>query len=173
MVNYRRATVAGATYFFTVTLRDRRSGLLVEEITAFREALRAVKRRRSFRIEAMVVLPDHLHAIWTMPAGDHDYSGRWRAVKAAFTRAVRERGVPLQRDRRGEYDVWQRRYWEHLIRNDAEFARHVDYIHYNPVKHGLADRPANWQWSSIHRYIRLGLVAPNWAEVLDEGRFGE
>jgi putative transposase len=101
MVNYRRDKVPGATYFFTVTLRDRRSRLLVEEIAAFRDALRAVKRSRPFGIEAMVVLPDHVHAIWTLPADDHDYSGRWRAIKAGFTRAARRRGVPLHRDGSG------------------------------------------------------------------------
>ena len=173
MVNYRRATVPGATYFFTVTLRDRRSRLLIDQITAFRAALQITKRSRPFRIDAMAVLPDHVHALWTLPPDDHDYSGRWRAIKAGFTRAMREHGVPVHRDRRGEYDLWQRRFWEHLIRDDTDFARHVDYIHFNPVKHGLARWPVDWPWTSLHRYIRQGLAPPNWAVGIDEGRFGD
>ncbi len=173
MVNYRRATVPGATYFFTVTLRDRRSRLLIDQIAALREALQTTKRSQPFRIDAMAVLPDHVHAIWTLPPDDHDYSGRWRAIKAGFTGAVRARGVSVRRNRRGEYDVWQRRFWEHLIRDGTDFTRHVDYIHFNPVKHGLAQRPVDWPWSSLHRYIRQGIVPPNWAVGVDEGQFGE
>ena len=173
MVNYRRATVPGASYFFTVTLRDRRSSILVEQIAAFREALQTTRRARPFRIDAMAVLPDHIHAIWTLPPDDHDYSGRWRAIKACFIRTVRECGVPPHRDPRGEYNVWQRRFWEHLIRDDTDFARHVDYIHFNPVRHGLVERPVDWPWTSLHRYIRQGIVPPDWAVGVDEGRFGE
>ena len=102
MANYRRGTVPGATYFFTFTLRDRRSRLLIDQIAALREALQTTKRSRPFRINAMAVLPDHVHAIWTLPPDDHDYSGRWRAIKAGFTRAVRARGVSVRRNRRGE-----------------------------------------------------------------------
>ena len=173
MVNYRRATVPGATCFFTVTLRDRRSSILVEQIAAFREALQTARRARPFRIDAMAVLPDHIHAVWTLPPDDQDYSGRWRLIKAGFTRAMRERGVPLHADRRGEYGLWQRRFWEHLIRDDTDFARHVDYIHFNPVRHGLVERPVDWPWTSLHRYIRQGIVPPDWAADIDEGRFGE
>lgn len=173
MVNYRRATVPGASYFFTVTLRDRRSSILVEQIAALREALQTIRRARPFRIDAMAVLPDHIHAIWTLPPDDRDYSGRWRAIKAGFTRAMRESGASLPADRRGEYGLWQRRFWEHLIRDDTDFARHVDYIHFNPVRHGLVKRPADWPWTSLQRYIRQGIVAPDWATDMDEGRFGE
>lgn len=173
MVNYRRATVPGASYFFTVTLRDRRSSILVEQIAALREALQTTRRARPFRIDAMTVLPDHIHAIWTLPPDDHDYSGRWRAIKAGFTRATRKRGASLHADRRGEYGLWQRRFWEHLIRDHTDFARHVEYIHFNPVRHGLVERPADWPWTSLHRYIRQGIVAPDWATDTDEGRFGE
>jgi putative transposase len=173
MVNYRRADVPGATYFFTVTLRDRRSRLLIDQIAALREALQTTKRSRPFRIDAMAVLPDHVHASWTLPPDDHDYSGRWRAIKAGFTRAVRARGVSVHRKRRGEYDVWQGRFWEHLIRDGTDFTRHVDYIHFNPVQHGLAQRPVDWPWSSLHRYIRQGIVTPDWAVGVEEGQFGE
>jgi putative transposase len=173
MVTYRRATVPGASYFFTVTLRDRRSSILVEQIAALREAVQTTKRARPFRIDAMAVLPNHIHAIWTLPPDDQDYSGRWRAIKAGFTRAMRESGASLHADRKGEYGLWQRRFWEHLIRDDTDFARHVDYIHFNPVRHGLVERPADWPWTSLHRYIRQGIVAPDWAADMDEGRFGE
>jgi putative transposase len=176
MVQYRRNRVAGGTYFFTVTLRDRRSAILVEHVDLLREAFRAVRRSRPFSIDAVVVLPDHLHAIWTLPAGDHDFSGRWRAIKSTFIRLLRKRGVDLKRNARREYDLWQRRYWERTLRNDEDYARHVDYIHYNPVKHGLVNRAGDWKYSSFHRYVRLGLLPQDWASepAEDRGnRFGE
>jgi len=173
MVNYRRARLPGATYFFTVTLRDRRSRMLTDHVDTLREGVQCAKRRWPFRIDAIVVLPDHLHTIWTLPEGDADFSKRWRAIKAGFTRRLVERGIVLAQDRRGEYELWQRRFWEHLVRDEQDFSRHVDYIHYNPVKHGWVVRPLNWRWSSIHRYVRLGLLPPDWAAVLEEGAFGE
>ena len=173
MVNYRRARIPGASYFFTVTLRDRRSCLLTENVDALREAIRAVKRQSPFRIDAVVVLPDHLHTLWTLPEGDENFSGRWRAIKARFTRLLLKRGIGLERNLRGEYALWQRRFWEHVIRDDSDFARHADYIHYNPVKHGLVRQPIEWRWSSVHRYIRLGLLAPDWATASGDGEFGE
>jgi putative transposase len=124
-------------------------------------------------IEAAVVLPDHLHAICTLPPGDADYSGRWRAIKARFSRALVGRGVPIVRNRRGEYDLWQRRFWEHLIRDDGDFARHVDYIHYNPVKHGLVADPFDWRWSSIHAFARRGIVSRGWCGFDQDGTFGD
>ncbi len=173
MVNYRRARIPGASYFFTVTLRDRRSCLLTEHVDALWEAICAVKRQSPFRIDAVVVLPDHLHTLWTLPEGDENYSGRWRAIKVRFTRLLLKRGIGLERNPRGEYALWQRRFWEHVIRDDSDFARHADYIHYNPVKHGLVRRPIDWRWSSVHRYIRLGLLAPDWAAASRDGEFGE
>jgi putative transposase len=173
MVNYRRARVPGATFFFTVTLRDRGSRVLTEHIAALRASVSIVKRERPLRIEALVVLPDHLHTIWTLPDDDADYSGRWRAIKAAFTRELKRRGVTLECDRRGEYKLWQRRYWEHLIRDEKDLARHVDYIHYNPVKHGWVTKPVEWPWSSIHQHIRRGLIPPDWAVVSEGDEFGE
>ncbi len=110
MVNYRRADIPGATYFFTVTLRDRHSRVLTDHVDALREAVRDVKQRWPIRIDALVVLPDHLHAIWTLPDDDADFSKRWRGIKARFTRCLVKRGVVLSTDRRGEYDLWQRRF---------------------------------------------------------------
>jgi putative transposase len=124
-------------------------------------------------IDAVVVLPDHLHTVWTLPAGDADYSGLWRAIKARFSRSLARSGVPLARDRRGEYDLWQRRFWEHLIRDDDDLARHVEYIHYNPVKHGLVADPFHWRWSSIHVYARQGIVSTEWSGRDHDGAFGD
>jgi putative transposase len=141
MVQYRRARIPGATYFFTVTLRDRRSQLLIEHVDALRLAFRIIRRRRPFVIQAIVILPDHLHTVWKLPESDDNFPGRWKAIKACFTRALLRRGLRLKRDPNGEYNLWQRRYWEHWIRDGSDLTRHIDYIHYNPVKHGLALRP--------------------------------
>jgi putative transposase len=173
MVNYRRAKVPGAAYFFTATLRDRRSRLLTDHIDALRDAVRKTKRQWPFTIAAAVVLPDHLHTIWTLPEGDADFSKRWQAIKSRFTRSLLERGVEITKNRRGEYDLWQRRFWEHLIRDERDLARHVDYIHYNPVKHGLVAKPTDWPWSSIHRYVRMKVITRDWGTICPEGEFGE
>jgi putative transposase len=173
MVNYRRARIPGATYFFTVTLRHRRSGLLTARVDLLRAVFRSVRHQRPFAIEAMMVLPAHLHTVWSLPPTDAEYSGRWRTIKARFIRALVRQGIPLVRNRRGEYDVWQRRFWEHVIRDDVDFTRHVDYIHHNPVKHGLVANPFDWRWSSIHYYVRRGLIAPDWRGHQPDGRFGD
>ena len=173
MVNYRRARIPGATYFFTTTVGNRGSNLLIEHIDALRDSFDKVKEQSPFDIDAVVVLPDHVHTIWTLPADDHNFSTRWRGIKSRFTHCLVEKGVTIHRDQRGEYNLWQRRFWEHMIRNETDFARHVDYIHYNPVKHGLVTYPTMWEWSSIHRYIRVGLIPANWAVDPGEGNFGE
>ncbi len=173
MVNYRRARVPGSAYFFTVTLRDRRKSYLIAHVDLLRSVVRSVRHERPFAIEAIVVLPDHLHAICTFPAGDADYSGRWRAIKARFSRSLAGGGVPIVRNRRGEYDLWQRRFWEHLIRDDGDFARHVDYIHYNPVKHGLVADPFDWRWSSIHAFPKRGIIGRGWRGGEQDGPFGD
>ncbi|HEX5127253.1 MAG TPA: transposase [Rhodocyclaceae bacterium] len=175
MVFYRRNYVPGGTFFFTVTLRDRRSDLLVRHVDLLRDAVAAAKAKRAFTIDAMVVMPDHVHAIWTLPEDDHDYSGRWRLIKSAFVRGLAKSGVPIARNARGEADVWQRRFWEHTIRDDADFERHADYIHFNPVKHGYVSSPADWPHSSIHRYVEQGLLSRDWgAGVMFSGdSFGE
>jgi putative transposase len=175
MVAYRRSRLPGGTYFFTVALLDRSSTALVDGIDDLRAAFRATLRRRPFSIDALVVLPDHLHALWTLPAGDTDYSTRWAAIKTHFSRAWALRH-PVSRTKAGEYRLWQRRFWEHTIRDDRDYAAHVDYIHINPVKHGWASRVADWPHSSFHRYVARGIFPPGWAGThSDDGsaEFGE
>ena len=163
-MRYRRANTPGGTYFFTVNLTDRSSRLLVERIDDLRASLRSVRQRHPFEIEACVVLPDHLHAIWTLPPDDADFSTRWALIKAGFSRRI-ERGEPIGPSRlaKGERGLWQRRFWEHQIRDEADMRRHIDYVHFNPVKHGHTARAADWPFSSIHRWIRSGDLPNNWA----------
>lgn len=163
MVRYRRNFVPGGTFFFTATLADRRSSALVDNIGLLRRAFRTTRRERPFSIDAVVVLPDHLHIIMTLPPDDADFPGRWKRVKSLFTRHVVARGNAYKRNRRGEYALWQRRFWEHTVRDEADFERHVDYIHYNPVKHGLVARVRDWPHSSFHRYVKLGVLPQDWA----------
>src|SRR5215510_13362265 len=137
MVHYRRHFVAGGTFFFTLTLNDRTSHALTDHITALRTALRQTRHSHPFAIDAVVVLPDHLHMVMTLPDGDADYSNRWRLIKRRFTDAVLQSPALVPRHRNGELALWQRRFWEHTIRNSEDFERHVDYIHFNPVKHGF------------------------------------
>ena len=174
MVDYRRNRVPGGTYFFTVNLLDRRSCLLVEQVDLLREVVRAVKRRRPFQIDAWVVLPDHLHAVWTLPEGDADYSGRWRSIKIAFAKGLpkteRRSAVRLNKGERG---IWQRRFWEHTIRDDADYSAHVDYVHVNPLKHGLVERLTEWPYSSFHRAVARGVYHQDWAAAPAEFPAGE
>jgi putative transposase len=174
MVRYRRNFVPGGTFFFTVTVADRRSSMLVEHIAALRAAFRVTRGERPFAIDAVVVLPDHLHTIMTLPLDDSDFSGRWRRIKSLFTRRIAAHDDTL-RNERGEYAVWQRRFWEHTVRDETDFARHVDYIHCNPVKHGLVSRVRDWPYSSFHRYVRQGLLPEDWGGEVGQagGDFGE
>jgi len=177
MSDYRRAKVAGGTYFFTVNLADRSSDLLTRRIDLLRGAFRYARREQPFRIDAIVILPDHLHAVWTLPEGDLDFSNRWRRIKAHFSHAL-NRGERRSESRiaKGERGIWQRRFWEHLIRNDADYARHVDYVHINPMKHGHVRRAGDWPYSSFHRYLRAGLYPRDWTgngDLDDAHDFGE
>ncbi len=176
MTGYRRNRVAGGSYFFTVNLAERRRRLLTDNIELLRAAFRAVRRRRPLTIDAIAVLPDHLHAVWTLPAGDDGFAARWRLIKASFTRGLpAEERVSASRGRKGERGIWQRRYWEHTLRDDDDFARHIDYIHFNPVKHGHVKRVKDWPYSSFHRMVRLGIYPDDWAGGSDdeETGFGE
>jgi len=176
-MRYRRANVPGGTYFFTVNLADRSSTALVDYVAVLREAVRKVKQRHPFRIDAFVVLPDHLHAIWTLPEGDANFAKRWMLIKSGFSRRIPGGEYrAASRVSKGERGIWQRRYWEHLIRDEDDYQRHVDYIHYNPVKHGYVQHPADWAHSSIHRYIDEGTIRHDWGgEVCaaDGAGFGE
>ena len=175
MVLYRRNFLPGGTFFFTVTLDDRRSSALVDHVALLRAAFRKTRGEQPFSIDAIAVLPDHLHAIMTLPPGDSDFSGRWRRIKGAFTRSVVASGVPVSRDHRGEYALWQMRFWEHTIRDEHDFERCTDYVHFNPVKHRLVLSPAAWPFSSVHRYVRAGVLARDWGGVglADNANFGE
>jgi len=163
MVNYRRNFVPGGSYFFIVTLRMRNSQQLVESIDLLRLAFRKTQEAKPFKIEAIVVLPEHLHSIWTLPPNDSDYPGRWKSIKSIFTRELEKSGVVVEKRKDGSALIWQRRYWEHTIRDVDDLYRHIDYIHFNPVKHGLVERVKDWPYSSFHRYVRQGLLSPDWA----------
>ncbi|HEY2397042.1 MAG TPA: transposase [Rudaea sp.] len=167
-MRYRRAKDAGGTYFFTVNLADRSSRLLIERVDPLRKSVRLVKQRHPFEIVAWVVLPDHLHAIWTLPPGDNDFPTRWALIKAGFSRGI-EVGETIRPSRamKGERGIWQRRFWEHQIRDEEDLRLHVDYVHFNPVKHGHTAHASAWPYSSIHRYIRSGDIATDWGMALD------
>jgi putative transposase len=168
MVGYRRNRLQGGTYFFTVTLAERQSSALVDQIGALRAAFRVAKRERPFIIDAIVVLPDHLHVILTLPQGDADFAGRWRRIKGHFSSQLLAAGIAIGRHANGELALWQRRYWEHTIRDEQDFVRHVDYVHYNPVKHRLVTRVRDWPHSSFHLYVRRGLLPQDWAGDVNE-----
>jgi len=175
MPNYRRAFVPGGCWFFTVNLADRRQTLLVDRIDALRDAVARTRRNYPLEIDAFVVLPDHLHAIWTLPPADADFSIRWRLVKTAFAKSIpKQERLTAVREARGERGIWQRRFWEHMIRGEADYARHVEYCYINPVKHGLVTRVREWPHSSFHRDVQRGLFPPDWAgDVSFDGAFGE
>jgi len=166
-MRYRRAQTAGASYFFTVNLANRQSDLLVREIVALREVIKIVKRAHPFVIEAMAVLPEHLHAIWKLPEGDADYPMRWSLIKSGFSRRLEKTEfIRVSRFKKRERGIWQRRYWEHQIRDEWDFEKHVDYIHYNPVKHGYVKRPVDWPFSTFHRYVQTGVLPEHWGNDL-------
>ena len=161
MSNYRRADEPGACYFFTVVTHGRYPSFASEErVALLREAFRMTRRERPFVVEAAVILPDHLHCLWRLPTGDADFSGRWREIKKRVSRRL----APAANDRR-ERAVWQRRFWEHLIRDEQDWRNHLDYIHYNPVRHGLVARAGDWPWSSFRRLVELGWYDPDWGAV--------
>ena len=163
MPDYRRNRVPGATYFFTVNLLDRSSDLLVARIEPLREAVRRAQQRKPFHIDGIVILPDHLHTLWTLPPGDSDFAARWTAIKTAFSKSVpKTEPRSWVMTRRGERGIWQQRYWEHTIRDDQDFAAHMDYTHFNPVKHGLVEHPAEWPYSSFRRCVADGLYPAGW-----------
>jgi putative transposase len=166
---YYRRVRTGPTYFFTVVSYHRRPILCDDTIRrSLRIAIENLRVTRPFRIDAWVLLPDHLHCIWTLPDGDHDVSTRWQLIKRSVSRF--SEGVALDAGTRNasarkhrESTIWQRRFWEHQIRDERDFERHVDYIHFNPMKHGHVERVADWPYSTFHRYVRNGVYAADWA----------
>jgi putative transposase len=152
-MDYRRAYVDGGCYFFTVTLANRKSDLLVQHIDTLRAAFKYVKERHPFKIDAMVVLPDHLHCIWILPEGDCDYAKRWALIKIYFSKKLlKTERVNASRAQKGERGIWQRRFWEHVIRDERDYLNHIEYIHNNPIKHGYVSNAQDWPYSTIHKF---------------------
>lgn len=186
MPQYIRPRITGACVFFTVVLACRGGDLLLREVDRLRAAVRDAQMRRPFQIDAFVILPDHLHAIWTLPLGDRQYGLRWAAIKAQFSMGMGRAGFtppppiglhnggvnPALR-RKGEVGLWQPRFWEHHMRDQADFDAHMRYCWGNPVKHGLVSRAVDWPYSSIHRDIRRGTVDAEWADLVPDGAYGE
>lgn len=164
MPDYRRAWLSGGTWFFTVNLLQRQGNdLLVRHIDALRAVVADVRRRHPFRIHAWVVLPEHLHCVIELPAGDTDYALRWCLIKAGFSKALpATEHLNASRLKRGERGIWQRRYREHMIRDEADFCAHLDYVHINPVKHGWVKNVADWPHSTFHRLVKASAYPGNW-----------
>ena len=176
MSRYRRAKIEGGTYFFTVTLADRSSALLVRHIDLLREAYKSAENLHPFVTVAICILPDHMHAVWTLPSEDANFPLRWSLIKGKFSRALPIGAMrTASKIAKREKGVWQRRYWEHAIRDDADLARHVDYVHFNPVKHGFVSRVCDWSYSSFARYVARGVLPPGWGGDMKEtaGKYGE
>ena len=176
MPRYRRAHIPGGAFFFTIVLADRSGDTLVRHVDRLRRIYGSVQRRRSFETIAICVLPDHLHAIWSLPEDDADFATRWSLIKSGFSRGLSASAArsPSKLAKR-EKGIWQRRYWEHVIRDEADMARHIDYINFNPVKHGLVSRVCDWPHSSFHRYVAEGVLPADWGGDVGEitGSFGE
>jgi putative transposase len=173
MPDYRRVWHPGGTYFFTVNLLRRHGNdLLIRQVDMLRQTVHSVKNRHGFRIHGWVVLPDHLHCVIELPDNDANFATRWRLIKMGFSKALpKTEHLSEVRIRRGERGIWQRRYWEHLIRDEADFRAHMDYVHINPVKHGLVERVADWPYSTFHRLVGQGVYPPDWAGG-NEGMLG-
>ncbi len=178
---YRRANTPGSSYFFTVVTYRRQKILCDEQVrNALRVATKAVQSERPFTIDAWVLLPDHLHCLWTLPAGDADFSMRWGLIKRRVSLVCgedykRTEWLSSSKKKHRESTLWQRRFWEHQIRDQNDFNRHLDYIHYNPVKHGLCKRPNQWPYSTLHRYIKAAKYPEDWAvqDDFDDSGYGE
>lgn len=169
MPNYRRAHIPGGTFFFTVVTHRRRRLFHIEaNRKLLGDIIRETQLEWPFEMNAIVLLPDHLHAIWTLPPGDENYSGRWSVIKKNFTTRFLANGgidakVSSGKQREGRRGVWQRRFWEHTLDSEDDFQTHFDYIHYNPVKHKLVKCPGDWKASSFHRWVQAGVYPADWA----------
>jgi len=181
MSNYRRANLSGGTYFFTV-VTYRRQPIFHNNMARqlLREAILKTRKNYPFTIDAFVLLPNHLHCLWTLPENDHDFSTRWNLIKSTFSKSAKPyyhntHWINPSKQKHRETTIWQRRFWEHLIRDDYDFEKHVDYIHWNPVKHGYVHRTCDWPYSTFHRYAKMGIYPLNWGGIpnLEEIHFGE
>ncbi len=173
MPNYRRLYRTGGMYFLTLCLLDRRQTLLTDHIDELRNAIDHVRDRHTFDLPAIVILPDHLHCILSLPPGSNKFSTIIQQLKSAFSRSLpKGEQVSSSRKSKGERGIWQRRFWEHLIRDEDDLEQHVNYIHYNPVKHGHVKRVTDWPHSSIHRFLEEGWRMPDWEVVARECRLG-
>jgi putative transposase len=150
MSNYTRYYKNGGCYFFTVVLNDRSQNLLTANIQLLRQSFAKIKQHYPFKIDAIVILPDHIHSVWTLPKNDNDFSTRWRLIKSAFSRSLSQNEyVSTSRENKHERGIWQRRFWEHFIKDQEDYNHHIDYIHFNPVKHGYLNDAYQWPYSSL------------------------
>ncbi|MFO0794513.1 MAG: transposase [Candidatus Brocadiaceae bacterium] len=167
-MQYRRSKAQGATFFFTLVTFQRNKILCYEEnVALIKESFQYIIRQHPFRIRAFILLPEHIHCIWTLPENDNNYSVRWSLIKGYFSRHCNGKYKGVQTASmfsKSEQAVWQRRFWEHQIRNADDFIKHVEYIHYNPVKHKLVNSPRDWPYSSFHRYVKQGIYDGDWGE---------
>lgn len=174
MSRYRRTRTEGGTYFFTiVTYRRQRFFLREDLINDLRQAITDVRQKYPFKIDAWVLLPDHIHCIWTLPKKDNDYSKRIGMIKAQFTSRAKKhlekpQWITPSKSKHRESTIWQRRFWEHEIRNNKDFERHVDYVHFNPVKHDLVNAACDWPYSTFHRYVKSGVYSKDWAGAKED-----
>jgi putative transposase len=167
MPDYHRVYVEGGTYFFTAVTYQRYPVFQENQaIEKLNYSIQKTIQRFPFDIDAFVILPDHMHMIWTLPLNDLDFSNRWRTIKATFSRVYHgpHHSPSESMNRKGEHGIWQRRFWEHVIRNQDDFNHHCDYIHYNPIKHGLVNSPSEWEYSSFREYVRKGLYNQDWGK---------
>ena len=162
-MQYRRHYQQGASYFFTINLADRSSDLLIKQIETLRYAFKTVKQKHPFHIDTIVILPDHVHMLCTMPDNDANFSIRIKLIKYYFSYHI-AKNEPISKSRRKkeERGIWQRRFWEHCIRDEADYRAHIDYIHMNPIKHGYVERVKDWSYSSFHKFVAEGLLTIDW-----------
>jgi putative transposase len=168
MTNYRRLYHQGGCDFFTVNLANRNSQLLTEHVELLKKAFRHVKQKHPFCIDALVVLPNHLHCVWTLPEGDSNYSTRWQLIKRYFSYHLPYSSDEIHsnsRARKAERGIWQRRFWEHLIQNEHDYRTHIDYVHINPLKHQYVTRVRDWPYSSFHSCVEKGIYTIDWAGI--------
>ena len=172
--DYRRCYVPGGSYFFTV-VTERRTGILANDSArdCLRNAIRNCQQSLPFRVDALVMLPDHIHTIWTLPTDDCDYSKRWGIIKKHFTQSWltlggAEQPVTASRLRYRRRGVWQRRFWEHALRDERDYQNHLDYLHFNPVKHGLVKNVLDWPYSSFHRWVEQGVYSDRWGSKIED-----